>query len=239
MLYAVWENSGVSAVSVGEKEISWTSLGVNKSYEITVAKLADDGTEQTVRETTTSSLRYSFDFSAEEAGDYVVTVKSGNSETKAYYKNKTLARVCLFAVKYPSVFTFGAVEGAEKYLLTYECGTENHVHEEIDLGTDTFYDFSGCAMKEGGITFTVTAVAKEGYRNSVSATYTFDGSLATPENFVLDGTNEKLSWSAVKYADYYLLTINDGEAINMGTKTSFDLKGYAKGEYTIKQNDYV
>ena len=234
VLYAVWENSGVSAVSVGEKEISWTSLGVNKSYEITVAKLADDGTEQTVRETTTSSLRYSFDFAAEEAGDYVVTVKSGNSETKAYYKNKTLARVCLFAVKYPSVFTFGAVEGAEKYLLTYECGTENHVHEEIDLGTDTFYDFSGCAMKEGGITFTVTAVAKEGYRNSVSATYTFDGSLATPENFVLDGTNEKLSWSAVKYADYYLLTINDGEAINMGTKTSFDLKGYAKGEYTFK-----
>ena len=234
VLYAVWENSGVSAVSVGEKEISWTSLGVNKSYEITVAKLADDGTEQTVRETTTSSLRYSFDFSAEEAGDYVVTVKSGNSETKAYYKNKTLARVCLFAVKYPSVFTFGAVEEAEKYLLTYECGTENHVHEEIDLGTDTFYDFSGCAMKEGGITFTVTAVAKDGYRNSVSATYTFDGSLATPENFVLDGTNEKLSWSAVKYADYYLLTINDGEAINMGTKTSFDLKGYAKGEYTIK-----
>ncbi len=234
VLYAVWENSGVSAVSVGEKEISWTSLGVNKSYEITVAKLADDGTEQAVRETTISSLKYSFDFSAEEAGDYVVTVKSGNSETKAYYKNKTLARVCLFAVKYPSVFTFGAVEGAEKYLLTYECGTENHVHEEIDLGTDTFYDFSGCAMKEGGITFTVTAVAKEGYRNSVSATYTFDGSLATPENFVLDGTNEKLSWSAVKYADYYLLTINDGEAINMGTKTSFDLKGYAKGEYTIK-----
>lgn len=234
VLYAVWENSGVSAVSVGEKEISWTSLGVNKSYEITIAKLADDGTEQTVRETTISSLKYSFDFSAEEAGDYVVTVKSGNSETKAYYKNKTLARVCLFAVKYPSVFTFGAVEGAEKYLLTYECGTENHVHEEIDLGTDTFYDFSGCAMKEGGITFTVTAVAKEGYRNSVSATYTFDGSLATPENFVLDGTNEKLSWSAVKYADYYLLTINDGEAINMGTKTSFDLKGYAKGEYTIK-----
>lgn len=234
VLYAVWENSGVSAVSVGEKEISWTSLGVNKSYEITVAKLKDDGTEQTVRETTISSLKYSFDFSAEEAGDYVVTVKSGNSETKAYYKNKTLARVCLFAVKYPSVFTFGAVEGAEKYLLTYECGTENHVHEEIDLGTDTFYDFSGCAMKEGGITFTVTAVAKEGYRNSVSATYTFDGSLATPENFVLDGTNEKLSWSAVKYADYYLLTINDGEAINMGTKTSFDLKGYAKGEYTIK-----
>ena len=234
VLYAVWENSGVSAVSVGEKEISWTSLGVNKPYEITVAKLADDGTEQTVRETTTSSLRYSFDFSAEEAGDYVVTVKSDNGETKAYYKNKTLARVCLFAVKYPSVFTFGAVEGAEKYLLTYECGTENHVHEEIDLGTDTFYDFSGCAMKEGGITFTVTAVAKEGYRNSVSATYTFDGSLATPENFVLDGTNEKLSWSAVKYADYYLLTINDGEAINMGTKTSFDLKGYAKGEYTIK-----
>ena len=234
VLYAVWENSGVSAVSVGEKEISWTSLGVNKAYEITVAKLADDGTEQTVRETTTSSLKYSFDFSAEEAGDYVVTVKSGNSETKAYYKNKTLARVCLFAVKYPSVFTFGAVEGAEKYLLTYECGTENHVHEEIDLGTDTFYDFSGCAMKEGGITFTVTAVAKEGYRNSVSATYTFDGSLATPENFVLDGTNEKLSWSAVKYADYYLLTINDGEAINMGTKTSFDLKGYAKGDYTIK-----
>lgn len=234
VLYAVWENSGVSAVSVGEKEISWTSLGVNKAYEITVAKLADDGTEQTVRETTTSSLKYSFDFSAEEAGDYVVTVKSGNGEAKAYYKNKTLARVCLFAVKYPSVFTFGAVEGAEKYLLTYECGTENHVHEEIDLGTDTFYDFSGCAMKEGGITFTVTAVAKEGYRNSVSATYTFDGSLATPENFVLDGTNEKLSWSAVKYADYYLLTINDGEAINMGTKTSFDLKGYAKGEYTIK-----
>lgn len=234
VLYAVWENSGVSAVSVGEKEISWTSLGVNKAYEITVAKLADDGTEQKVGETTTSSLKYSFDFSAEEAGDYVVTVKSGNSETKAYYKNKTLARVCLFAVKYPSVFTFGAVEGAEKYLLTYECGTENHVHEEIDLGTDTFYDFSGCAMKEGGITFTVTAVAKEGYRNSVSATYTFDGSLATPENFVLDGTNEKLSWSAVKYADYYLLTINDGEAINMGTKTSFDLKGYAKGEYTFK-----
>ncbi len=234
VLYAVWENSGVPAVSVGEKEISWTSLGVNKSYEITVAKLTDDGTEQTVRETTTSSLRYSFDFSAEEAGDYVVTVKSGNSETKAYYKNKTLARVCLFAVKQPSVFTFGAVEGAEKYLLTYECGTENHVHEEIDLGTDTFYDFSGCDMKDNGITFTVTAVAKEGYRNSVSETYTFDGSLATPENFVLDGKNEKLSWSAVKYADNYLLTINDGEAINMGTKTSFDLKGYAKGEYTFK-----
>lgn len=110
VLYPVWKTAAPN-VSVTEKEIITT---------------ATDGTvtifcgEKQVAEGRITNGKYAYDFSKQLAGDYVITVKSKTEETKAYYKNKALARVSLFDVvvtdQGKSELYFNAVEGAEKYL---------------------------------------------------------------------------------------------------------------------------
>ncbi len=223
VLYPIWEDSNKPAVSVTDKKITVTG----QATTITVYKLTD-GARVKVQDVSPEAP--DFTFADKDAGDYVVVVKNGDNVTEAYYANKTLARVCQFEIEEPSVFKFRGVEGAEKYLLKIECGTENHSHESIDLGTNTYYNFADCDMKEGCITFQVTAVAKEGYGNSVSEVFKTERELTTVTNLATDNVNEKLTWTKVQYADYYLISVNDGEAFRWDG-TTFDLKGYKKGEY--------
>lgn len=223
VLYPIWEDSNKPAVSVTDKKITVTG----QATTITVYKVTD-GARVKVQDVSPEAP--DFTFADKDAGDYVVVVKNGDNVTEAYYANKTLARVCQFEIEEPSVFKFRGVEGAEKYLLKIECGTENHSHESIDLGTNTYYNFADCDMKEGGITFQVTAVAKEGYGNSVSEVFKTERELTAVTNLATDNVNEKLTWTKVQYADYYLISVNDGEAFRWDG-TTFDLKGYKKGEY--------
>ena len=238
ILYPVWKSAEKTAVSVEEKKISWSSLGGGKTYELTV-KDAEGNIVGGVDKMKLSTLEYTaLDFSAQPAGEYTVTVKCGSAETTAYYKNKALARVSVFDVKTPSILTFNAVENAEKYLLTVSCGSAEHSHVDIDLGVDddkpvTYYDFSDCDMKAGGILFTVTAVA-DGKMSSVSETWSFERTLSAAENVTVDDATQKVSWNAVENAQYYVLQVDGGEAIEVKNATSYDLRGYAKGEHTIK-----
>ena len=223
VLYPIWEEANKPAVSVTDKKIAVTG----KATAITVYKVTD-GARVKVQDVSPEAP--DFAFADKDTGDYVVVVKNGDNITEAYYANKTLARVCQFEIEEPSVFKFRGVEGAERYLLKIECGTENHSHETIDLGTNTYYNFADCDMKEGGITFRVTAVAKAGYGNSVSGVFKTERELAAVTNLAADNVNEKLTWTNVQYADYYLISVNDGEAFRWDG-TTFDLKGYKKGEY--------
>ena len=230
ILYPVWKTAAPN-VSVTEKEIISTAI---------------DGTvtifcgEKQVAEGRITNGKYAYDFSKQLAGDYVITVKSKTEETKAYYKNKALARVSLFDVvvteQGKSELHFNAVEGAEKYLITVACGTQGHLHTDTEVkdaagNACTVFDFTDCDMREGGMTFVVKAEAN-GYLESVSATYNVNRKLETPASVTADGTTAKLSWTAVKHANYYLLTIDNGEAIRVNS-TEYDIKGYGKGEHAF------
>ncbi|MGN1062056.1 MAG: InlB B-repeat-containing protein, partial [Candidatus Scatosoma sp.] len=212
VLYPVWKSAEKTAVSVEEKKISWSSLGVGKTYELTV-KDAEGNVVGGVDKMKLTALEYTaLDFSAQPAGEYTVTVKCGEAETTAYYKNKALARVSVFAVNSPSILTFNAVENAEKYLLTIECGSAEHSHADIDLGVGednkpvTYYDFSDCDMKAGGILFTVKAVA-DGMMSSVSETWSFERTLSAAANVTVDDATQAVNWDAVENAQYYLLQV--------------------------------
>ena len=231
VLYPVWKTAAPN-VSVTEKEIITT---------------ATDGTvtifcgEKQVAEGRITNGKYAYDFSKQLAGDYVITVKSKTEETKAYYKNKALARVSLFDVvvtdQGKSELYFNAVEGAEKYLITVTCGSQGHVHTDKEVkdaagNACTVFDFTDCDMREGGMTFVVKAVAKDGYLDSVSEKFIVNRKLDAPANVSVDDATATLSWTAAKYAKYYLLTIDGGETIRVDG-TTYDVKSCGKGEHTF------
>ena len=231
VLYPVWKTAAPN-VSVTEKEIITT---------------ATDGTvtifcgEKQVAEGRITNGKYAYDFSKQLAGDYVITVKSKTEETKAYYKNKALARVSLFDVvvtdQGKSELYFNAVEGAEKYLITVTCGSQGHVHTDKEVkdaagNACTVFDFTDCDMREGGMTFVVKAVAKDGYLDSVSEEFIVNRKLDAPANVSVDDATATLSWTAANYAKYYLLTIDGGETIRVDG-TTYDVKSCGKGEHTF------
>lgn len=231
VLYPVWKTDAPT-VSVYEKEIVTTAKN-NSAVTIICGDKTFNGAVQ--------NGKYDFDFAKQPAGEYVITVTDGDKETKAYYKNKALARVSQFEVvvteQGKSELHFNAVEGAEKYLITVACGTNGHVHTDTEVKDDngevcTVFDFTDCDMKDGKITFAVKAEGA-GYLASESSEYTVDRKLNAPANIVADDTTAAISWDAVKHAEYYLLTI-DGETFKLqpGVRT-YDLRKYGKGEHTF------
>lgn len=230
-LYPVWKTDAPN-VSVTEKEI------ISTATDGTVTILCG---EKQVAEGRITNGKYAYDFSKQPAGDYVITVKSKTEETKAYYKNKALARVSLFDVVVTeqgrSELHFNAVEGAEKYLITVTCGSQGHVHTDKEVkdaagNACTVFDFTDCDMREGGMTFVVKAVAKDGYLDSVSEKFIVNRKLDAPANVSVDDATATLSWTAAKYAKYYLLTIDGGETIRVDG-TTYDVKSCGKGEHTF------
>ena len=232
-LYAVWEGD-VPALSVNGTGISWSSAGVGAQYRLTVT--GPDG-DKIVNDRAESGTSMALDFSAQAAGDYVVTLTVNGKTATAYYKNKGLARVSLFNVE-GSVLTFNEVAGATAYYISVDCDNPAHNTNEISL-EGAAYDFSECNMESGPIKFTVRATA-EGYVDSV-AEYSFERTLGTTAVSV-DSATDKLTWTAVENAESYKVTVKSGDAtdsvtVNANQENSVDLSKYY-GELEISVTPY-
>ena len=221
-LYAVWK-SDAPVVSVTEKGIVWTAVG-GSTYDVSIKNAKGNK----IAGTTTPETSYAFDFSEWEAGDYTIEVAIlGDSEiSTAYYQNKALDKICYVSTSDDRVLTFNEVKGAEKYLITIVCGDTNHTHTQVEVTTPA-YDFSGCQMQEGGITFSVEAVA-EGYISSVSDVHSYEARLAALEGLTINTETEIATWNAVENADAYVVEIID-DGVSLGqttmTETTVSLRG--------------
>ena len=228
-LYAVWE-SNAPQVSVSAEGVVWSAKGVNNQYDVTI--IAPDGSKLVDGEKT-AKTSYAYDFSAEAAGDYVIEIALKDNVTKVYYKNKALARVSAFKVV-DSKIIFNAVENATNYYITVDCGNDEHSHTEVDLGAETVYDFSNCAMQKGGIKFIVKAAA-EGYMESVSEEYAYSKDLVAVSDLAVSEDGQQVTWSAVENALSYKVEIVIGDTVDsvIITENSYCIKNYS-GEMLIK-----
>lgn len=227
-LYAVWE--GVAPlVSVTENSVKWNALGVGVNYTVSVYV---NGSQ--VRTQKTTSTEYEYDFTARGAASYVVEVSANGQTAKAYYNYNELDRVSNFTVAEPSMLVFNGVENAEKYLITVECGNAAHDHKSFDNGTATYFNFANCAMKEGGITFTVTAVA-DGYTSSVSEVFKYERKLGAVTGLRYNVENGTLEWNTVEKATSYVVEVTQGEQTDTYTVNgkTFSMKNYS-GEISVK-----
>ena len=246
-LYALWiENTTGSqlaapVLNVSANRISWNAVNGAKDYVVMV--VAPDG--EVVLDATTSANVYNFNFADYAAGTYEVRVtaransgEANNSVSVRYFANKTLAKVSVFNV-YGSTLYFGAVENAEKYLVTVVCGNPEHNHTAKDNGSSRTFDFSNCTMTKDGIKFTVTAVA-EGYASSTSDVFTFVRTLENVSGFRYDEATQTLSWNEVPFAKHYMVCVTyaNSEAqdvfVNFGSQTFVSLKDYASGNIVVK-----
>lgn len=224
-LYAVW-GGDAPAVSVEANKISWTSMGINRSYSVTVKD--SEGKEVQGGSWNGSSTSYEgCDFSALPMGDYTVTVTCAGKTTTAYYRNKALAKVTVFEAE-GFILKFNEVANAEKYLISVDSGSDDITDKEL---TTTAFDFSNYDMQEGGIKFVVKAVA-EGYITSVSEEFVLERNLAAVADLTVNVDTEQATWSAVENAVSYIVTVGDGAPVEV-KETSFDLKEYA-GTITLK-----
>lgn len=228
-LYAVWAGE-TPAVSATAKAISWTSAGTNKTYKVKIT-----GPSGVVKEETLGETNYAFDFATLDAGEYTVEVSVDDVVGKAYLNNKALAKVSNFEVMDPSVLVFNAVENAERYIISVDCGNDLHQHTEFDNGNATYFNFANCDMQAGGIKFTVKAVAN-GYVSSVSDVFTYSRDLAAVTGLRVDAANDTVVWDRVAGAVSYEVEISDGTnttKVNVGAQTSYALGAYT-GALTIK-----
>lgn len=229
-LYAVWYDDAATglkapAVNVSGNRISWTQVsGATGGYALTVT--APNG-DVLLNETLAATAKV-FDFTSGAEGTYTVTVvalaanEENNSEpTVRYYANKTLAKVTGFQVV-NGVLVFNTVENANKYIITIDCGNDNHTHTALDIGNRTTYNISGCPMQKGGINITVVAQG-EGFAPS-TASFNYDLSLDKIDKVVYDAASGTFIWEAVAGANEYIVTVTvDGESyvINNGSATTF------------------
>ncbi|MBR7186791.1 MAG: leucine-rich repeat protein, partial [Clostridia bacterium] len=226
-LYAVWtNNTSAPVVSVTDKEISWVANGINNRYTVRV-KLGNE----VIASATQGTTAYAFDFTRQAAGDYTVEVELNGQTGKAYYRNKGLDRVSYIDVV-GNTLVFNSVANAQKYAIEIACGDGNHTVEV----TRPEYDFSNCEMKQGGITFTVTAMG-DGYLSSTSKPYTFERTLKNISNLRVNNSTEMVTWNAVENATAYNVTVLvGGNEVYSGTVTgtSFELKEFTSGAITVK-----
>ena len=235
VVYAAWSQSGHTdlGVSVTEKQITWNAANGVNSYTITVKSETGDIVKSDFVMTTIYS---GVDFSALEAGNYVVEVSGTGiaSSTVRYYRNKGLDKVKTFKVESGTLLVFNSVPNAEKYLITINCGNEDHNHTLYDNGNSTNYNFVNCQMQQDGISFVVTAVA-EGYLPSVSEAYIHVNNLGEIGGIYYNPANETISWNAVTNATGYVVTFT-GETTTReiySDSASVSVKTLGKGQYTV------
>ena len=132
---------------------------------------------------------------------------------------------------------FNRVENAEKYIISIVCGNASHKHEAIDNGNSTVYNFANCDMKNGGIEFTVTAVAT-GYASSTSATYKLERVLDSVTGITVK--NDMLTWAPVDHATEYEIKITTGDNTYtvVTTEFSYNLKSLAAGNVAVEIKAY-
>lgn len=236
-LYALWQSTSSTGklpapiITVGDNKITWDGIAGATGYDWEVL----DGSGKKIGGARISGTSADFAFAEQAAGEYTVKVTavssvSANSATATvYYKHKVLDKVSRFEVVEPSVLLFNAVANADAYYITVKCGDAEHSHESVLLGKNTSYNFSNCAMKEGGIEFTVTAVA-DGYASSESGLYSYERKLAEIDEIYVDEATQTVHWSSVPNATNYLVTVDCGNAdhshiaVNNGNKTSYCVK---------------
>lgn len=154
--------------------------------------------------------------------------------SRVYNYTKTLDTVTGLAVdEATGMLTWNAVDKAEKYVVSVDCGNVAHDHDKVVVG-DTQFDMKECEAQEGGIKVSVYAVAAT-YGDSPSATYNYvKTKLATPGNVKMSGMT--MSWNAVNGATGgYKVKIGD-KTINVSTN-SIDLS--AQQITWVEANDYV
>lgn len=216
VLYANFVDSSAQPVieTINENGFTWKSVGINKNYTVNVTD-ADAGVK-VVENKTVAMTKYDYEFTA--AGNYVIEVTVDGKTTKAYYKNKALARVSHIGIvmdgeNETDIIEWNAVANAEKYILNITCGDSTHNHEAVQVPAGTTqYNFENCAMRAGGIEFIIKAVA-EGYLTSESAVYKVERTLEKVGGYKYE--NDYVTWSAVKGATSYQVTVSNG-----GTQTT-------------------
>ena len=250
-LFAVWQQNDTGkldtpVVSVEAGAITWNAVTGVSSYKVEV--IGPDGFSPI--SATTGATTYNVAFNDAPLGDYTVQVTAVASNTDKNseagvrtYLNKALSRVSHFAVKDGKV-SFNAVANVTNYFITVDCGDINHNHTDVDLGTATEYDFSGCLMQKGGIKFTVTSAA-EGYSSVTSRTFAYVADLGEVKDLAVDEGTGKLTWSAVENADYYVVSIlcgkaghSHGEEVKV-TGTEYSLKECSNADGGIVVNVYA
>ncbi len=239
-LYALWAEPAEAGkleapvVNVSASKIEWNRISNTNGYEVTI-----EGPDGFKINTKTSTADYAIDFAAQAAGNYTIKVKAlsntasvaDSAETVRVYRNKALAKVSKFSVT-GTTLAYNAVENATNYILTINCGNENHNHSALDNGSNNTYNFENCSMREGGITFVVRAEA-EGYAPSVSETYVYSKDLGKVNGLAIN--DEKITWNAVNGAAGYMLTITCGNhehAPEYVAGTSYGIKN-CSGEISV------
>lgn len=228
-LFAVWD-TGAPAVSVSSTGVTIANGAIGNNYTIVIADA--DGNELARNTSGASTMR--FDFNAQSAGDYTVSVTLNNKTTVVYYKNKALARPSGFSVD-GNVLSFDAVEGASEYLISIVCGNEAHNHTDLSLGKNTSYDFSACEMQPEGISFIVKAVA-DGHATSVSDSFVLIRNLDAVTGLGVDATTGAVVWENVDHAETYKVIVkcgNDELYSGIAESGKLSLKNYDAGNLVI------
>lgn len=194
-LYAVYKTGSDDAtpyVSVNASGLSWTAVP-GTLYDITI-KLND---KNVGGRTAYEGSSFNFDFAAQAAGEYEVSVSGNGASMTAYYTNKRLARPSGLKAE-GNTFSFAAVKDATAYYLTLN-------GKNIPLGANTYFDFSDYEMPKDGLKFVVKAHAAD-YSDSESFEFVLVRALANVENITCaDG---KLAWAAIEGATGYEVTVN-------------------------------
>ena len=231
-LYAVW-NSDAPIVSADNTGISWTSIGTNVSYTV---KVTNKDTGAVVHSATTSQLSDNLNFNDIDAGFYEITVTANGKTGRAHRINRALAPVKAFEVVGNYIY-FNKVDNAEQYVLTIDCGTAGHHPDPIVIpaSANPSYSFAGCAMKEGKITFTVTAQAYN-YLESVSEPYYLTRTLDAVATVGVNTADDTITWTPVENATAYVVTITqDGvtDTKEVAANATISLKNYDRGNIDI------
>lgn len=236
-LFALWHADSSSlaaapAVEVTADAITWNSVSGAAISLLTV--IAPDGTalyDQSRMPSTTVSASNIFT----DTGVYRIEVTAAGSGGAAvsetavrYYVNNGLERVSGVKVIEPNTLVYGAVEGAQRYEITIECGNELHSHAAFDNGTSLYYNFANCDMREGGIRFEIKAYA-DGFAPS-STTFVFERNLDRVTNLEITD-DDVVVWDRVDGAAYYTVVLN-GQTYNT-TGNSLSLKEMPAGDYEV------
>lgn len=225
-LFAVWNKAGENALNAGvnNEGVHWAA----STEVVTVSVKGPQGF--TSIEQQVSGKAYTVNFGSAPAGDYEISITSGNKTVSVYYKNKALTRVSRFRADGSMLF-FNKVAKATDYYLTIECGDERHSHTMLHNGNSNVYNFANCKMIDGGIKFVVTASA-EGYASSVSEVFVCERKLDKVSGFNYDAATGYLSWDEVENARGYVIGI-DGKEVKT-TANRYSLKSFGIGEINME-----
>lgn len=225
-LFAVWNKAGENALNAGvnNEGVHWAA----STEVVTVSVKGPQGF--TSIEQQVSGKAYTVNFGSAPAGDYQISITSGNKTVSVYYKNKALTRVSRFRADGSMLF-FNKVAKATDYYLTIECGDERHSHTMLHNGNSNVYNFANCKMIDGGIKFVVTASA-EGYASSVSEVFVCERKLDKVSGFNYDAATGYLSWDEVENARGYVIGI-DGKEVKT-TANRYSLKSFGIGEINME-----